>query len=110
MAPEIGIKYLFPEDYSSQPYDEKVDVFAFAVTSWELITGETAWDNKALFGLTTDQQYRDALLIAVVLENERPQFPVAATTCSAALHRLVKSCWANSPTSRPSFTAILVRH
>lgn len=77
-------------------YDEKVDVYAYAIVCWECATGEIPY-----------QDLEPAEIISKVLtRNYRPKF---TSNVSAPLRTLIVDCWDSDPKMRPSFQQILRR-
>ncbi|KAG1662464.1 hypothetical protein FOA52_009672 [Chlamydomonas sp. UWO 241] len=72
------------------------DVYAFAVTLWEIFTGGRAFDNTppALLGHQ------------VIHEQRRPEFPVRPPK---EFEALVNDCWEAEAEARPSFEQIVQR-
>ena len=86
--------YMAPEVFSSTDYDEKVDVFSFALIMWALWAGEEPWAGLDLPGLleTLAQDGRPAPL------DNRPR-PIS---------ELMSRCWATNKMERPSFTNVVL--
>jgi hypothetical protein len=82
-----------PELFENVPYDERVDVYSYAMVVWEMITGQTPFSGK------TPLQVEDM----IVYEERRPPIPVETPQ---GLKDLLTSCWDRDPTRRPSFDAI----
>lgn len=91
MTGTIGTpNYMAPEFLKTEPYDEKVDVYAFGMILWELLTHEVPF-----FGLDSTQ-----IIYHVVVLHSQPDIPEDAP------HRLqetIKACLSINPTERPSF-------
>ena len=84
---------------NTQEIDKKIDVYAYAITLFEMLIRGRAW------GESTARQVAEA-----VAKTERPVVPdtLAATGSETAfLVQLVQACWAHFPFERPSFTLIL---
>jgi hypothetical protein len=82
-----------PEIVRQLEYDEKADVFSFAVIMWELLTREDPYPGMSGLGLA----------YAVANEGLRP--PVPAYTPAEWAQLMVRS-WDADPTLRPSFDYI----
>ena len=80
-------------------YTSASEVYAFAITLWELLTGARPWQDYQGMLIT------EAMLIkAVVFGNKRP--PLVVPPGRAALGRIIQSCWAPTPSRRPSFAEV----
>lgn len=84
--------YMAPEFFEGE-YDEKVDVYAYAMMIWEMLTKEIPFDG-----------YGDAqVLYMVKFKNQRPTIP---TETPQGLKNLIEKCWSNDPKERLSFQEI----
>ena len=82
-----------PEVIGGKSYDEKIDVYSFGITMWEVITQELPYrDNKTW-------EIPD-----LVVAKNRPSFQQDFPHSS--LKDLTISCWHHSPKKRPSFATI----
>ncbi|PWA83085.1 Phox/Bem1p [Artemisia annua] len=75
---------------------EKVDVFSFGITMWEILTGEEPYANM----------HCGAIIGGIVQNTLRPIIP---EQCEPEWRKLMEQCWATDPASRPSFTEITDR-
>lgn len=82
-----------PEIVKQQVYDEKADVFSFAIIMWELLTREEPYPGMTGLGLA----------MAVANEGLRPPVPAY---CPAEWARLMVTCWDADARVRPSFDHI----
>ncbi|XP_057466057.1 uncharacterized protein LOC130755628 isoform X1 [Actinidia eriantha] len=89
MAPELL-------NGSSSRVSEKVDVFSFGITMWEILTGEEPYANMHCGGI----------IGGIVSNTLRPPVP---DCCSPEWKKLMEECWSPDPTARPSFTEITNR-
>ncbi len=87
-------EYVAPEVAEMRMFDEKADVFSFAMVMWSLLTMEQPYAD-----LDRDQFYA-----AVIRGNTRPPLPPNAPE---ELKSLLVLCWDEDPTRRPSFCDIL---
>ncbi|XP_042492329.1 serine/threonine-protein kinase STY46-like isoform X2 [Macadamia integrifolia] len=95
MTAETGTyRWMAPEVINHQPYDQKADVFSFAIVLWELRTGKVPYDT--LTPLQAALGVRQGL---------RPELP---DKTHPRLLELMKRCWEAVPSNRPSFSAITV--
>ena len=88
--------YMAPELLNGKPYNEKVDVYAFALVLWETIAREVPFD-----GMLPGDIKR-----AVGEEDERPEMPLS---CPRAVQRFIAECWDKDPGKRPGFEEIIER-
>ena len=85
--------YMAPELLEDNLFDEKSDVYSFAIVMWEIWDGGVPWH-----GLKPVQITRK-----VVDKRERPPPPEGAPTDLVAL---MQRCWDHEPDARPTFAAI----
>eukprot|EP01043_Picozoa_sp_COSAG02_P002032 COSAG02_NODE_45_length_45811_cov_83.565891_20_plen_1562_part_00 len=79
-------------------YDEKVDVFSYAMCLIELVSCKTPWKGSGL---------REASIPFHVVQGKRPQHQLEQT--NRELRQLVEDCWGGDPSSRPAFCDIEIR-
>lgn len=89
MAPELL-------NGSSSRVSEKVDVFSFGISMWEILTGEEPYANM----------HCGAIIGGIVKNSLRPPIP---ERCDPDWRKLMEECWSPEPESRPSFTEITNR-
>ncbi|XP_077241357.1 serine/threonine-protein kinase STY46-like isoform X1 [Tasmannia lanceolata] len=95
MTAETGTyRWMAPEVINHQPYDQKADVFSFAIVLWELATGKIPYDNMTPLQAALG-----------VREGLRPMLP---ENVHPRLVDLMQRCWDAVPNIRPSFTEIIV--
>lgn len=96
MTGETGSpRYMAPECHLSQPYNEKVDVYSFAMCMWEMLELDVPF--KHARSLKTFRT-------RVVHGGERP--PLVSDHWPNRLAVLVERCWRTDVDSRPNFSAI----
>lgn len=83
-----------PEVFRSEPADEKVDVYSFAIILWELATMEVPYIGYQV----------TALPVLVSQEQLRPSLPA---DLPLPVKELLEQCWSGVPAERPSFTDAL---
>jgi len=88
--------YMAPEILLEKGYDEKADVYSFAIVLWEIFTQEEPYNGEF--------QSFEELIEGVGLENKRPKIPSDVTYL---LRDTIVSCWDKEPTKRPSFEDLL---
>ncbi|XP_043722193.1 serine/threonine-protein kinase STY46-like isoform X2 [Telopea speciosissima] len=95
MTAETGTyRWMAPEVINHQPYDQKADVFSFAIVLWELRTGKVPYDTMTPLQAALG-----------VRQGLRPELP---DKTHPRLVELMKRCWEAVPSNRPSFSEITV--
>ncbi|KAL5703705.1 non-specific serine/threonine protein kinase [Ranunculus cassubicifolius] len=95
MTAETGTyRWMAPEVINHQPYDQKADVFSFAIVLWELTTAKVPYDT--LTPLQAALGVRQGL---------RPDLP---ENVHPKILDLMQRCWEALPMDRPSFSEIRV--
>ncbi|KAI3672621.1 hypothetical protein L6452_38717 [Arctium lappa] len=93
MTAETGTyRWMAPEVINHQPYDQKADVFSFAIVLWELVTAKIPYDNMTPLQAALG-----------VRQGRRPDLP---TNTHPKLLELMQRCWETVPGNRPSFSEI----
>jgi len=88
--------WMAPEMIRNDPYDEKSDVYSFAICLWEMYTRKIPYRD---LGLNPSH-----LVVKVVKEHLRPPIP---KTCPRPFRHLMEKCWHPSAERRPTFQQIL---
>jgi len=93
MTGETGsYRWMAPEVLLHMPYDERCDVYSFAILAWEMLTYGHPFDDhtplQAAFG---------------VIKGERPPMPPA---CPLPIAVLIQRCWQQQASARPLFSEI----
>ena len=96
--------FVGPEFYSAALFtsdlDKKLDVFAFAVTLWEILHRERSW--------TEDGRRLDPRIIRdMTLAGRRPAMNPDRAAFYPRIAELIEGCWAQNPHNRPAFSAIV---
>ncbi|XP_047331005.1 uncharacterized protein LOC124934512 [Impatiens glandulifera] len=89
MAPELL-------DGNSNRVSEKVDVYSFGITMWEILTGEEPYANM----------HCGVIIGGIVSNTLRPRIP---EECDPEWKELIEKCWSPNPATRPSFTQVANR-
>ncbi|KAJ4819409.1 protein tyrosine kinase family protein [Rhynchospora pubera] len=94
MTAETGTyRWMAPEVINHQPYDNKADVFSFAIVLWELLTSKIPYDTmtplQAALGVRQGLRPR-------IPENTHPN-----------LSELMQRSWDTVPSNRPSFSDLI---
>ena len=83
----------------NQEIHKKIDVYAFAVMLFEIVSGESAWS-----GLSQEQ------IRSSVMDGQRPSLKEKIVKSThPALIELLKQGWQPNPNDRPAFEQIKVR-
>lgn len=97
MTAETGTyRWMAPEVIEHRQYDFTVDIYSFAVTLWELLTGKVPYNH-----LTPLQA-----AVGVVQKRLRPEIP---ESCPPDLAMLLQECWDQEPALRPDFSTVITR-
>ncbi|XP_064469208.1 atrial natriuretic peptide receptor 1-like [Ornithodoros turicata] len=103
-APEI-LRLKEPRLHGSQ----KADIYAFAVILQEVVTRSGPFESLERLGRTRSLMEPEEILDRVKMGTMPPFRPeVSPDECPAEVLRLMRSCWAESPSDRPSIAE--VRH
>jgi hypothetical protein len=95
MTGKIGTPlYMAPELFDGQDYDFKVDVYAFAVLVYEVLSGKTPFADVP----------NPMQLAGKVLKGVRPGIPESVPGAWAGL---IERCWGQDPAGRPTFEEIV---
>ncbi|GBG58900.1 hypothetical protein CBR_g24251 [Chara braunii] len=98
MTGETGsYRYMAPEVFKHEKYDKSVDVFSFAMITYEMFEGGPAYKYQLPGDIARD----------FAMEDLRP--PFKARTYPDGLKKLLSECWSKDPRSRPSFVEIVER-
>ena len=91
---QIGTKYwMAPEVIRCESqYDEKCDVFSYAMILYQMVTGELPYPNL-----------ENSAVLELIADGKRPEIPSDTPT---QLRKLIKQCWSDNPHKRPSFEQI----
>ncbi|BFG40713.1 hypothetical protein CerSpe_269880 [Prunus speciosa] len=96
MTAETGTyRWMAPEVINHQPYDQKADVFSFAIVLWELVTAKVPYDTMTPLQAALG-----------VRQGLRPDLP---STGHPKLLELMQRCWDADPSNRPSFSDIIAQ-
>lgn len=89
-------RWMAPEVVQHEPYSNKADVYSYGIILWECLTKKLPYE-----GYTPVQA-----ALGVVMNGLRPELPECAPQ---SIQELIRECWDLSPSSRPSFDAIVAR-
>lgn len=86
--------YMAPEIFSHEPYSYKVDVYAFSLVFYQLLTGKTPFNG-----------YKKKLKLANdIKKGKRPKLP---ENLDKNIREFIEKCWSNDPSERPPFSEIV---
>lgn len=88
--------WMAPEVFNGTRYDEKVDVYSYAMILFEIICREIPFE---------DEEPAEVGRLAV--QGARPDVEAIPPDCPQVLSQLMISCWAGNPRKRPSFDSIV---
>ncbi|KAL3513855.1 hypothetical protein ACH5RR_026572 [Cinchona calisaya] len=95
MTAETGTyRWMAPEVINHQPYNQKADVFSFAIVLWELVTSKVPYDTMTPLQAALG-----------VRQGLRPELPKDA---HPKLLDLMQRCWEAVPGNRPSFSEMRI--
>jgi serine/threonine protein kinase len=89
--------WMAPEVVNGTRYDEKADVYSFAIVIYEIICLTVPFGD-----LEPEEAARRTA------RGQRPSMEEVPPDCPAPLSKLMESCWAHAAANRPSFERILV--
>ena len=96
MTGETGsYRFMAPEVFRHEEYNETVDVYSYAMILFYLLVGRPPWPNLA--GMLAVKQ--------AAYEGDRPNIP---RDMDIRMQTLLKECWNDAPSKRPSFSQIIV--
>jgi serine/threonine protein kinase len=88
--------WMAPEMFESDHYTNKVDVYAYGILLWEILTGAVPFKGRDAYKVA----------IAVTRNHERPPLP---TGIPRGIIELIKACWDPAPENRPTFAQITLK-
>jgi GTPase SAR1 family protein len=87
-----------PEIHNPEPCEFSVDVYAYGILLYSLITGKPPYEDVTIRSRREIGDFIDA-----VVAGKRPEFPDGV---SDQWRLLIEACWQKNPKLRPSFTDI----
>jgi eukaryotic-like serine/threonine-protein kinase len=91
--------YMAPEQLSGQPIDQRVDVFAFGVAAYELLTEQKPFPGESAKEILSRQIDRSGFILPRDLNGDIP----------AALEKIILKCIESDPGKRYPFLSVLAR-
>mmetsp|Transcript_13575 Transcript_13575/g.40458 ORF Transcript_13575/g.40458 Transcript_13575/m.40458 type:complete len:445 (+) Transcript_13575:157-1491(+) len=98
MTMNVGtLQWMAPEVHMSESYDEKVDVYSFAMVLYEV-----AWQRIPF----NEEDKCFTFSVERVILGARPNISQLPPGCPEELPALIKVCWARTAAGRPSFSKV----
>mmetsp|Transcript_15389 Transcript_15389/g.34912 ORF Transcript_15389/g.34912 Transcript_15389/m.34912 type:complete len:296 (+) Transcript_15389:85-972(+) len=88
--------WMAPEVFTGTQYDEKVDVYSYAMILFEIICREIPFEEE-----------EPAQVGTLAAAGARPDLEALPPDCPGTLKDLMIVCWAHDPKKRPAFDAIV---
>lgn len=88
--------WMAPEVYTGSTYDEKVDVYSYAMILFEIICREIPFEEEEA-----------AAIGQLTVKGERPDLEAVPPDCPDELKDIMIRCWEHAPADRPSFDTIV---
>lgn len=90
--------WMAPEVFTGTRYDEKVDVYSYAMILFEIICREIPFEEE-----------EPAAVGRLTVQGSRPDMDAVPPDCPEDLRELMVQCWAHDPKKRPTFPEIVKR-
>ncbi|XP_077968616.1 hepatocyte growth factor receptor-like [Styela clava] len=91
---QLPLKWMPPESIKYGRYDEKSDVWSYGIVCWEIMTR----------GAIPYPTVQAVAILQYLSDGNRMEKPEC---CPAKLHSVMKSCWLDEPTDRPTFSELV---
>lgn len=99
MTSQAGTKHwMAPEMWRGGDYDEKVDVYSFAMVTYEIVCREVPFEDEEPAGVGK-----------FTLAGVRPDMDAVPPNMIKGVIDLMTDCWKQEPRERPSFAEVLLR-
>eukprot|EP00607_Mallomonas_marina_P002731 CAMPEP_0182439312 /NCGR_PEP_ID=MMETSP1167-20130531/86361_1 /TAXON_ID=2988 /ORGANISM="Mallomonas Sp, Strain CCMP3275" /LENGTH=463 /DNA_ID=CAMNT_0024632985 /DNA_START=119 /DNA_END=1510 /DNA_ORIENTATION=+ len=93
-----SLRYMAPEVCLCLPYNEKVDIYGFAIIMWHVLTGERPFEEY--------QTHRD-FVMEVATAGARP--PLEGLETKLELKQILEACWDREMSNRPSANQVKMK-
>eukprot|EP01097_Dermamoeba_algensis_P010016 TRINITY_DN7225_c0_g1_i1.p1 TRINITY_DN7225_c0_g1~~TRINITY_DN7225_c0_g1_i1.p1 ORF type:complete len:535 (-),score=119.92 TRINITY_DN7225_c0_g1_i1:47-1573(-) len=90
--------YMAPEVLANKPVTKKVDVYAFGIVMWELLTGKAPFSHHNKMKTFSH---------AICVLRERPPLDALPAGTPESCKKLMVRCWDQDPNERPDFEEIV---
>jgi serine/threonine protein kinase len=91
--------WMAPEMLEEKAYNEKIDVYSFAMCLIELVDGQLPWTNCCA----------PAMVATKVTQGEMRLLEPQLASAEPEVAQMVRECWAPDPNERPKFPDIVTR-
>merc|ERR1712130_675889 len=95
MTQSVGTRHWQAPEISSGVYDERVDVYSFAMVLFEIVCRQVPFHSVP-----------PEMVPQIVAYGTRPDLSLVPLACPKELVNLMKVCWSPDASERPSFTKI----
>ncbi|XP_078428510.1 protein kinase family protein / protein phosphatase 2C (PP2C) family protein [Wolffia australiana] len=102
--------YMAPEILKKDVHTEKSDVYSYAITINELLTGVVPFTDlrtEAQAHTVLEVNYTEQQLTAAISHGLRPLCASSESGVPTSLFQLIEKCWAPNPLDRPHFVDIV---
>lgn len=89
--------WMAPEVFQGTDYDEKVDIYSYAMILFEIICREIPFEEE-----------EPAQVGTLTLQGQRPDLEAVPPDCPQLLRDLMIACWEPDPKRRPPFRDIII--
>ena len=93
-APEINDLCLMPQSAELDKQKQKLDVYSFGVTLWQIITGQKPWADVSALEIRQ----------CIMKPDGRPE--ITPAVAASPMQNLMERCWAANAVNRPDFGVI----
>jgi serine/threonine protein kinase len=94
-------RWMAPEVFCSNEYDERIDVFSFGIMMFEVLARQIPYAET--WPLTTSSNPRIGLHIK---SGHRPDVSLVQSVCPNNVVQVMKACWTGESSQRPSFSTV----
>lgn len=94
--------WLSPEMITSNRWNDRTDVYAFAVIMWEIFSGRTPFHSE----IHDDMNVMN--LMFQIVGGKRPLI-MELSKIEPSIRRLIQDCWQHDPNNRPTMRKVLLK-
>lgn len=92
-----SLRYMAPENYRGKPYNHSIDVYAYAMMIWQVLTLQPLYPNFK----------REMIVDLVIHGGLRPELNARQSSLTDALQYLLKKMWSTNILQRPDANQVL---